>query len=333
LPKTWKNLYYPPEKNEYVYFEAGTQYPFTQSADTRAAWAADAAMLAYGRYGQALIPESDFSNILRSAGFAHHQLIGDWSGGAGTQAFFAYNGGFAILSFRGTERDDPSDSATDADIVPVPEKDYTISSGHLHPFHFLADLVHGEACLVHRGFQRALDSVWQQVSDCITAYRAANVTAEICFTGHSLGGAVATLAISRIADPRVSLVTIGCPRVGNAVFCSRVLKRATLGIYRYVDGDDPVTHIPVDGLYRHPPADWMHIVDAEHGKIETLHAGDGQRAGADWADLLAMIQGLPHAGLPWNLDSPAPQKLVDHSPAQYTVALWKKVDPRIEPIK
>ena len=312
LPKTWKNLYYPPEKNEYAYFGAGQQYPFLKSGETRAAWAADAAMLAYGRYGPALIPEWDFSDILKNAGFTHHQLIGDWSGGRGTQAFFTYNGSFAILAFRGTERDDPSDLETDADLVPVSEENYT----------------------VHRGFQRALDSVWLEVSSCVTAFRAANAAGEICLTGHSLGGALATLAVSRIADARVSLATIGCPRVGNAVFCSRVKERATLGIYRYVNADDPVTHIPVDGrLYGHPQTDWMHIVDADQGKIDTLPAGASPHADRDWSDLVKLIRRLPHAGLPWNLESRAPDVLVDHSPAQYTVALWKKLDPRLEPIR
>jgi hypothetical protein len=335
LPKTWKNLYYPPEKNEYEYFAAGSPHPFLTSSETRAAWAADAAMLAYGRYGRILIPDSGFDGILKDAGFAHHQRIGDWSeGAAGTQAFFACNGNFAILAFRGTERDDPTDSATDADILLVPEKDYTISSGHLHPFHFLADLAYGQACSVHQGFQRALNSVWQDISDCITAYRAANATAEICFAGHSLGGALATLAISRLADSKVSLSTIGCPRVGNGPFCSRVRKRASLGIYRYVNANDPVTHVPIDDLlYCHPETDWMHIIDADRGKIDTLRASDSPHAGKDWADLVDTIRALPHAGLPWNLDSPAPADLVDHSPVQYTTALWKKLDPNLQPIK
>jgi len=334
LPKTWKNLYYPPEQNEYAYFGAGLQHPFLTSSETRAAWAADAAMLAYGRYGSTLIPDAEFDTILKKGGFAHHQRIGDWSeGAAGTQAFFAYNGSFAILAFRGTERDDPSDSATDADILPVPEKDYTVSSGHLHSFHFLADLGHGRACLVHQGFQRALNNVWQDVSDCITAYRAANATAEICFAGHSLGAALATLAISRFADNKVSLSTIGCPRVGNATFCSRVRERASLGIYRYVNANDPVTHVPVDSLlYCHPETDWMHIVDVDRGKIDTLRAGDNPHAAKDWSDLVDSIRALPHSGLPWNLDSPAPSDLVDHSPAQYTTALWKNLDPNLEPI-
>ena len=332
-PNTWRNLFYPPEKDQYTYFGPGQQYGFSTSPDTKAAWAADAAMLAYGRYGPNPIPVAEFDAILKAAGFTHHQLIGDWSpGAAGTQAYFAYNESFAILAFRGTERDDPSDSVTDADILPVPEKDYTTSTGLLHSFHFLEDLAKREACLVHQGFQRALNSVWPDVFDCITGYRSANATGEICFTGHSLGAALATLAISRVNDKNVSLFTIGCPRAGNAAFGNRLCARASSGATRYVNANDPVTHVPVDDLaYCHPQTNWMHIVDAEHGIIKKLSAADAPHAGKDWSDLLAMIRALPHAGLPWNLDAQAPADLVDHSPARYTVGIWKNVDPKLEP--
>src|SRR5215467_3373297 len=103
-PKTWRNLFYPPA--DYGYFAQAKNYPFqTGNTYVKAAWAADTAMLAYGRRGPQIIPPFEFAAILIQAGFDHHALIGDWSEGAeGTQAYFAYNDDFAILAFRGTER-------------------------------------------------------------------------------------------------------------------------------------------------------------------------------------------------------------------------------------
>ena len=51
LPGTLQNLFYPPQ--QYIYFARAAELPFT-TGDTirKAAWAADAAMLAYARYGE-----------------------------------------------------------------------------------------------------------------------------------------------------------------------------------------------------------------------------------------------------------------------------------------
>src|SRR5689334_19709666 len=93
LAPSWKNLFYPPERNEYEYFKGAQAFPYPLWSDRdrnspwlRAAWAADAAMLAYGRWGPNRMSLSDFQSIVRDAGFAQHALVGDWSeSGRGTQ--------------------------------------------------------------------------------------------------------------------------------------------------------------------------------------------------------------------------------------------------------
>src|SRR5947209_14426146 len=81
LEGTWKNLFYPPERNEYTYFDRAKSLPFKSgSTFVKAAWAADAAMLAYGRFGKSAMPPSEFEDILKGpAGFDSVQRIGDWS--------------------------------------------------------------------------------------------------------------------------------------------------------------------------------------------------------------------------------------------------------------
>lgn len=253
-----------------------------------------------------------------------YQTIGgdpeDWNA-PGTQAFFAVGDKFAIVAFRGTERDDPDDLFSDADLVLVPELDYRpapadagIALGHLGFVTHLFSL----PCLVHRGFQQALNQVWKDVHRIVTTYRTENPGAEICFTGHSLGAALAVLAFSRFADFDMSLYTFGCPRVGDGAFRNRVLANPGKGIYRYVNHNDAVAHVPLESLlYLHAPGPcYRFSVD---GYLET---DNGSFLG-DVDALRAGVIGLPASITIGNLDSiMAPPSLVDHSPARYCFRLW-----------
>src|SRR5436853_3867164 len=115
-PPLWKSVFYPPPN--YRYFE---EPPLFQSSPKigscnllKAGWMADVAMLAYGRSGPDPIPGTQVASILKDAGFVQCNLLGDWSAGArGTQGYFAYRDDFAVLAFRGTEKDDWHDLAAD----------------------------------------------------------------------------------------------------------------------------------------------------------------------------------------------------------------------------
>src|SRR5207248_1383780 len=107
----------------------------------------------------------------------------------------------------------------------------------------------------------------------LVAYRARTQN-EIFFTGHSLGAALATLAISRFAGGNASLYTFGSPRCGNLTFAQRLGEHATLGEFRFVDHCDLVTRVPPAGLgYSHGAAN-LYCLD-ESGAIEdhTCDAG------------------------------------------------------------
>ena len=291
LPGTLKNLYYPPDKGEYKYFEAAAAFHFDgENTLVRAAWAADAAMLAYARYGLTPMTRDDVAECLSNGGLKLNALLGNWDG-HGTQGFFASNERFAFLSFRGTEKGDPIDQLDDADLVLVSEG----------------------PCLVHQGFKRALDRVWNDVQSCIATYRASYPNAEICLTGHSLGAALATLAFSRLTDPNLSLITVGCPRVGNDAFRDRVLANANAArIQRIVNLNDPVAHIPLESkLYRHAPDQCLRFDgDGVLSECRSGYLGDFRALGTT-------IWGLPEV-----FSGNAPDGLVDHSPARYCIRLW-----------
>jgi len=322
LPGTLQNLFYPPRKNEYTYFKRAADLPFQTSDTVKAAWAADAAMLAYARYGQTRMTDVELDENFHRAGLTYEKIggtDGNWNA-PGTQAIFANCPHFALCTFRGTERDDPDDFLSDSNIALVRERDYRIAAPEPRPspgrLSFLRRLF-TEPCLVHDGFQRALNQVWEKVVTFVTDYRQQYSHAEICFTGHSLGAALAVLAFSRFADPDISLYTFGCPRVGDAAFRDRVLSNKGRGIYRYVNYNDAVTHVPLENfLYRQTPQECYKFnaagdLDTEdstfHGDVESLQAA-----------VLGLLGGVRAGDLTVN----APASVVDHSPARYCFRLW-----------
>ncbi|HLK68563.1 MAG TPA: lipase family protein [Bryobacteraceae bacterium] len=324
LPGTLKNLFFPPEPDEYEYFRVAGQNPFLADGDiVKAAWAADAAMLSYARYGSRRMSDGELEENLARGGLKLKAKIGenplDWNA-PGTQAFFATGKDFALLAFRGTEADDPADSKADLDILLVHEPEYKGFSapplGHLSLIEHLSI-----PCLVHHGFQAALNRVWESVHDLLTQYRAAEPQAEICITGHSLGGALALLTYSRFADPNTSAYTIGCPRVGNGAFRKRVAANPGRGHYRIVNLHDLVAHVPLESaLYMHSPIGCYQIDEAG-----CLNYSEVDETIVDLSILAKTFGGLP-ADFKTNpqafLACPAPPGLVDHSPARYCMRLW-----------
>jgi hypothetical protein len=324
LPGTLQNLFYPPREYEYVYFRRAGEVPFQKADQTgKAAWAADAAMLAYARYGARPMTPAELDDNFRRAGLACEKIGGapaNWNA-PGTQAIFASCADFALCTFRGTEKDDPEDIRSDADILLVHEPDYRPVSQDPEPplgHRSFVSRLFTASCLVHRGFQQALNQVWEKVHSLVTGYRGQHPHAEICFTGHSLGAALAVLAFSRFSDPDLSLYTFGCPRIGDAAFRDRVLSNSGRGIYRYVNYNDAVTHIPLESLlYRQTPEKCFRF-----DQDGNLDIGDSSFKG-DVQALQTAIAGLPGSIRAGNLDEiPAPPAVVDHSPARYCFRLW-----------
>jgi hypothetical protein len=128
---------------------------------------------------------------------------------------------FAVLAFRGTEQE-LQDYLHDADTLLVPAFSNT--------------------AFVHRGFKRALNSVWSAIDASLQA-----IDCPLFYTGHSLGAALATLAAARHAP--AALYTFGSPRVGDERFVARL---ATVPTYRVVHAADVVTTVPPELLgFRH----------------------------------------------------------------------------------
>lgn len=107
--------------------------------------------------------------------------------------------------------------------------------------------------LVHRGFFTQLSSIRMQM--LMEVEQLTSMIDVVHFSGHSLGGAVATLAAGVVAAAtapgcRVSCHTIGSPRVGNKAFVKWWAGLISDSV-RIQNFKDPIPLLPINGLYTH----------------------------------------------------------------------------------
>jgi triacylglycerol lipase len=147
-----------------------------------------------------------------------------------TQVFIAGNAEALIVAFRGTEQK-LRDWMTDFDVL----------------------LVGGPGGRVHQGFQTGLSFVWRDVSQYLRQNRKGRA---LWVTGHSLGGALATVAVARLRleldEPVNGLYTYGQPRVGDRDFARTFDADFGDQAFRYVNNNDVVPRVPLRAMeYSH----------------------------------------------------------------------------------
>ena len=192
-----------------------------------------------------------------------------------TQGFAGVADRFALLAFRGSEQ---------------------IRLGKFQDW--LTDVNAGQSARppyageVHVGFAAALTAAWDDAARALAgalddAAVPAGPALPLFVTGHSLGGALATLAAFRLTcqpgdlDARVALAstyTFGAPRVGNAAFCGAYAST----VWRVVDDLDVVPELPLEGtqaerlraeLPRWAPAWLRDLAERSRGLPDYGHVG------------------------------------------------------------
>lgn len=98
---------------------------------------------------------------------------------------------------------------------------------------------------VHRGYRAAILDIAQEVKSALYAPKR-----PLYFTGHSMGGALATLA-STLSPGPTATYTFGAPRVGNRAFAT-----ALRNLYRIVHADDIAAKYPLPIGYYHGGEAW-----------------------------------------------------------------------------
>lgn len=153
-------------------------------------------------------------------------------------------------------------------------------------------------CKAHPGFLAAYDELAGPVNSSVRAAMALYPRHKITVTGHSHGGAVATLLACHLRDALrgallknrntggVSLYTYGSPRVGNLALATYVTQqqsgRASGGNWRIThDGDAVARMPPVIEAYRHvSPEYWL--VEAAAVRVCEGYANGDCNAGEPW---------------------------------------------------
>ena len=150
-----------------------------------------------------------------------------------TQCFVAANDAVVIVSFRGTESNKITDWITDLNF----------------------DLVDGPlGGKVHEGFFESLSNVWKMLDELVRTMQDTE-RKTLWVTGHSMGAALATLAVARwreVGYPVAGLCSFGQPRTGDCAFSRNFDFEFKPYTFRLVNNHDIVTRIPPRVLgYRH----------------------------------------------------------------------------------
>lgn len=162
----------------------------------------------------AYLTEKDSKPIAKKLGYTKTKLIDH----KGAECLFLENSKTIVLAFRGTEPKEFSDIK--ADLKAWKRKSKTQG-------------------MVHAGFYDYLERIWETVENHINYGAREKKALYIC--GHSLGGAMAALAASRLNDRVVACYTYGQPRVGGSDWCAK----QTYEHHRYVNNNDIVPRVPL----------------------------------------------------------------------------------------
>ena len=167
-----------------------------------------------------------------------------------------FNKNSILCAFRGTEN--LRDWLTDANMIRVP-MDLTTIEDSKRP-------------LAHWGILRQFRSVEDKITKYIDNEIAENKEIKnIVYTGHSLGGGLATIALMNYSHKYPELkhlcVTFGAPRVGNDKF-RQMFNEKCCFTKRYVNYFDPVPSLPFSLRYSHTcPSEHINVNIINH--VET----------------------------------------------------------------
>ncbi|HEV7921084.1 MAG TPA: lipase family protein [Thermoanaerobaculia bacterium] len=280
---SWQGVTVPGDGTSY--FEKHRGLPFdvgsTRYSAINAWWLSEISRLIY-RHGATRKLLKDRRQLLAEVGFIEREPF-DVEGTQGSiieSAPGSIHPPMGILAFRGSE--EFKDWMTNINAVPVPWE--------------------GPG-LVHSGFRRGLNVVWEQIESLLTT-----MTVPLFYTGHSLGAALATVAAAR--KPPRATYTYGGPRCGDAHFASTFETRQH---YRIVNNRDIVATLPPPPLYRH--AGEQHYVSSAGSMLvnPSLAVVDTDRLRTDptYDDHRLLLQ--------------APQFIADHAPVNYVAHLERMV--------
>lgn len=270
------------------YFDDAAKYPFhTESTKydlNNAWWMAEFATLSN--------TEPKFVEVeLNKAGFESRFFRGDETD---AECFVAWNEKAVIVSFRGTEAFGFTDWMTDA------------------KFNLVTWPYGGR---VHRGFRTTFYELWitlgvrNFLKSLVVGHSGQKKS--VWFTGHSLGSALATLAVDAYGDD-CQLYTYGSPRVGDEAFQAGFHRKA----HRFVNDLDLVTSLPPTQIRLIYP--YYHVGSLLHFDIDGNLRKKGEISSVDVLDLAGFWDKIKKAALV--------RIFLDHVPTFYIDKIKKRLE-------
>lgn len=220
---SWQSIFRPGLAGDF--FGDHRPLPFAADADgfspVNAWWLSELSRLIYRKdasEGIDIPGRPSRNDFLARVGLAERCFFnGPTVQGALVQSIDAGDGAFAALVFRGT-------------------------SGRLSNWLVNLDMVMRPwpgGGNVHRGFKTVLMEIWKTIAATLESVRC-----PLFYTGHSLGGALATLAAS-LRPPR-AVYTFGAPRMGDAAFSATL---CDIPVFNIFNPRDIVTALPPAGRW------------------------------------------------------------------------------------
>ncbi len=265
-----------------------------------------------GRWVAALTGRSE-DNVIR------HNFRYFNNKGRDTQAYMFRTDEYMVLAFRGSQ--EPQDWMTN---FTTQLRSFTINKegvpalssyeGRVHTGFFLAWAIIESSVLAQ--IQR-----WRQTLD-----REGKPLPPLYITGHSLGGALATIATAGLADNGVEVAgvyTFGQPRVGDRTFVKQLAASADGKVFRFVNNNDIVPHVPPPFSIWNPTRFYGHVGKATYfnGK-GMLTASGSYKLGARMKDV---VIGTAKRALSGELDS-----IADHRMEYYISHLENALNEEME---
>lgn len=175
---------------------------------------------------------------------------------------------------------------------------------------------------VHKGFLNALMDIWPAMKSRIRELRPTGRHCEhlpLWLTGHSLGGAMATLAAAQLIDedsPFYGVYTFGQPRVGNREFARIYNVEAASRSFRFQNNNDIVSRVPARAMGYSHVGNFVYI--SEDQKMLSSDAGF-------WFRFLDQVRGAVDDLGDMNFDG-----VKDHAMADYLKAIedWGDREPQ-----
>jgi hypothetical protein len=285
----------------FPYFAHADELPFQARpkglSDVNAWWLADASFLVYGT--AAFVEEALWNSPLPAQGFRL-----EWLGTPeDNRGMVLASDAAIVVVFRGTRLQ--VHSLLDAAEIVLLNQDDLWIDGQFFP------AVHRAGGKVHTGFLRAFAEISDRLDAIVAARRPDQA---LWLAGHSLGGALATLAAAHLGRDAVQgLYTYGSPRVGDAAFASVLPVASNV---RHVHRDDWVATMPPEFLsYVH--AGTLHPVTGSPSRDVLNDFTTGLKELASALQSMAAESRFRADPLPFKLSG-----LADHMPVYYATLLW-----------